>query len=76
MQRHDEDLVIRAADIAEMLHMARDSVYEMLRSGEIPSRRFGRRFIISRAAFLEWLNARDKRAAREQGIGRRRARRS
>lgn len=75
MRRHDEDHVIRAADIAEVLHMARDTVYEMLPTGEIPSRRFGRRFIVSRAKFFEWLNSSDKKAAREHRAGTRRARR-
>ena len=47
----------RPADVAEMLGMSVDKVYELVRSGDIPHRRLGRKIVIPAKRFFEWLNA-------------------
>jgi excisionase family DNA binding protein len=41
-------------EIAERLSIGRLSVYAMLEQGTIPAVRLGRRWIVTRAAYLEW----------------------
>lgn len=52
-----------ADEVAELLGVGRNSVYEAANRGEIPHRRLGRRLIFSRVAVLEWLHG--KRPANE-----------
>jgi excisionase family DNA binding protein len=40
-----------------MLGTSRATIYAGLRSGKIPSRRIGKKFIIPRAAIEEWLKS-------------------
>lgn len=47
--------VLNVDEVAELLKLGRNSVYEAASRGEIPHRRVGRRLIFSRAAVLEWL---------------------
>ncbi len=48
--------VLNVDEVAELLKLGRNSVYEAASRGEIPHRRVGRRLIFSRAAVLEWLS--------------------
>ncbi len=45
---------ITVPEIAERLGLGEETVYEMLDANEIPHIRHGRRYVISRAAFLRW----------------------
>jgi len=41
-------------EISERLGICEETIYEMLRSHEIPNIRHGHRFIVSRAAYERW----------------------
>lgn len=47
--------VLNVNQVAELLGLGRNTVYEAASRGEIPHRRVGRRLIFSRAAVMEWL---------------------
>jgi excisionase family DNA binding protein len=47
--------VLNVDQVAELLGLGRNTVYEAAGRGEIPHRRIGRRLIFSRAAVMEWL---------------------
>lgn len=55
--------VMSVDEIAELLGVNRNTVYDAAGRGEIPHRRLGRRLIFSRVAVLEWLHGK---AANEQ----------
>jgi excisionase family DNA binding protein len=48
-------LTYSVPELAELLGVGRSGVYSALRRGILPARRFGRRFVISRAAVDDWL---------------------
>lgn len=50
--------VMSVDEVAELLGVARDTVYDAAGRGEIPHRRLGRRLIFSRVAVMEWLHGR------------------
>lgn len=41
-------------EIAEMLDVCEDTVYEGLRQGKIPNHRLGTKYIINRRQFMDW----------------------
>ncbi len=41
-------------EISRRLGICEETVYRMLKDGAIPNLRYGRRFIVSRAAFERW----------------------
>lgn len=43
-------------DVARMLSSNVGTVYQLLRNGVIPAKRLGRRWVISRKRFHEWLD--------------------
>ena len=45
---------ITVRQISERLGICEETVYDMLRDQTIPNIRYGRRFIISRAAYEKW----------------------
>ena len=45
---------ITVPEICERLGICEETIYDMLRSHEIPNIRHGHRFIISRAAYERW----------------------
>lgn len=47
--------VLSVEEVAELLGLGRNTVYDAANRGEIPHRRVGRRLIFSRAAVMEWL---------------------
>jgi excisionase family DNA binding protein len=42
--------------IASLLDICETLAYDMVRKGEIPAKRLGRRWVVSRARFTAWLN--------------------
>lgn len=49
-------LVLSVPEAAEILGIGRSAAYEACRTGEIPSRRIGRRVVIPVPQLLAWLN--------------------
>ena len=47
--------VLTVEQVAALLGLGRNTVYEAAGRGEIPHRRVGRRLLFSRTAVLEWL---------------------
>jgi excisionase family DNA binding protein len=43
-------------DVAQLLGVGTNTVYQMLRSGQIPARKAGDKWIISRRRFHDWLD--------------------
>ncbi len=52
-------LTITVTEAARYLGIGRNTAYEAIRRNEIPSIRIGRRIVIPRHRFLEWLGASD-----------------
>ncbi len=48
--------VLSVEEVADLLGLGRNTVYDAANRGEIPHRRVGRRLIFSRTAVLEWLS--------------------
>jgi excisionase family DNA binding protein len=48
------------AEVAQLLGLSRDRVYELVRCNRIPSKRLGRRIVIPRKPFERWLEAADE----------------
>ena len=44
-------------EVAQVLGVGRNAAYEAARSGQIPTRRLGRRIVVPVPALLEWLGA-------------------
>lgn len=51
--------VLNVDEVAELLRVGRNTVYEAANRGEIPHRRVGRRLIFSRSAVMNWLNGKE-----------------
>lgn len=47
--------VLNVEQVADLLGLGRNTVYDAANRGEIPHRRIGRRLLFSRTAVLEWL---------------------
>jgi excisionase family DNA binding protein len=52
-----EPMTYTVDEIAALMRIARNSAYDGVRSGEIPSIRVGRRYLIPRERFHAWLNS-------------------
>lgn len=53
--RSNASEVLSVVEVAEMLGLDRNTVYDAAGRGEIPHRRVGKRLLFSRAAILVWL---------------------
>lgn len=51
----DETLTLRPAEAAQLLGIGRNAVFDLCRAGVIPHMRLGRRILIPRRLFEEWL---------------------
>lgn len=51
--------VLNVGQVAELLGVGRNTVYDAANRGEIPHRRIGRRLIFSRTAVMQWLNGKE-----------------
>jgi excisionase family DNA binding protein len=47
--------VLTPSDIKDYLKIGWNKVYELLSSGEIPSKRVGKQYRISKSKFIEWM---------------------
>jgi DNA binding domain, excisionase family len=48
--------VYTVAEAAELLSLSLNSTYALIRSGDIPARKLGGRWVISRRRFHDWLD--------------------
>ena len=56
MQKDQKDPdVLSAEEVAKLLGIGRNGVYDAAGRGELPHRRVGKRLLFSRRALLEWL---------------------
>ena len=55
MVKQNERLTFNVSEAAAALGISRPKMYELLRSGEIPSFQIGTRRLISRAGLAEWV---------------------
>ena len=46
-------------DVADMLGVSQEQVYRLVRAGRMPHKRLGRRIVIPRVLFEQWLVATD-----------------
>ncbi len=50
-------LVLCVRDVASVLQISRQGAYNLVNSKEFPSGRIGRRIIVTKSAFLSWLDS-------------------
>ncbi len=50
-------LLLKPAEVAKMISVSRNVMYEMLHTGEIPSLRIGKSIRVPKKALLEWIDA-------------------
>ena len=55
--------IYTVSQVARMLNMNLGTIYQLLRNGVIPAKRLGRRWVISRNRFHEWLDDRKQQEA-------------
>lgn len=55
-----EPVTYTVEDVAKLLGIARNSAYERVHAGDIPSIRMGRRYLTPRERFDAWLNGTDR----------------
>lgn len=51
----DSPAVYTVTEVAQLLNLPRSTTYAMVRSGEIPATRFGKRWVVPKAQLQEWL---------------------
>jgi excisionase family DNA binding protein len=52
-----EGYVLTVADVQKYLGISKNLAYSQIRAGTIPSIRLGRKVLVPRAAFEEWLKS-------------------
>ncbi|MFD3594810.1 helix-turn-helix domain-containing protein [Nocardia sp. NPDC058640] len=57
--RRAEPATYTVDEVAALLGISRGVAYQCVHDGEIPAKRIGRRWVISRAAFSTWLETSD-----------------
>jgi excisionase family DNA binding protein len=50
-------LVYTVPEVAKLLAVSRNTAYLMVRTGQLPARRLGTRWVVPRKAFHNWLDA-------------------
>lgn len=50
-------LALTVAEAAAALHLGRNTVYDLIRHGDLPSIRIGRAIRVPQAALQEWINS-------------------
>jgi excisionase family DNA binding protein len=53
----DDCAVYSVAEVARLLSLSRGGTYELVRSGEIPAVRLGRRWVVPKQRFHAWLDS-------------------
>lgn len=51
-----EQFIYTAKDVSKLLGVGMNKTYELLASGEIPTKKIGRKYLISKVMFEKWLN--------------------
>ena len=55
-KNYDElPLMLNAKDVSEVLGLSLAGTYELMREKDFPAKRIGKRIIVPRDEFLEWL---------------------
>lgn len=54
-----EDTALNVKQVATLLGLGENTVYDAANRGEIPHRRIGRRLIFSRVAVMQWLQGKE-----------------
>lgn len=67
-QNHDECLCISPNEARKLLHVSKGRMYEMLRNGDIPYIRNGRRYLIVKALLLENLKNQASKVVTERSV--------
>ena len=62
---HDESLCITPAEARRIIHVSKSKMYEMLRNGEIPYICNGRRYLIVKSLFEEFIKEQALKSARK-----------
>ncbi len=60
------DAVLDVEDVARLLRVGRNTIYELVGRNEIPSRRLGKQIRFSRAAIMRWLDPWSSQGAKER----------
>ena len=60
------DAVLDVEDVARLLRVGRNTVYELVGRNEIPSRRIGKQIRFSRTAIMRWLDPWSSQGAKER----------
>lgn len=63
-RKGEGEQLLQAADVADMIGMTTDYVYELSRRGRIPTITFGRQRRYRREAIVEWLEELEGRTVR------------
>lgn len=53
----ENKIILTPEETAKLLGIGMNKIYELLISGEIPSKRIGRKYLISRILLENWLNS-------------------
>ena len=61
-----DTLTYTVDEVAALLGIARSVAYEAVRNGSIPATRIGRRWLVPRHRFHDWLDGRDSASALPQ----------
>ncbi len=59
-KEENENPVIGREEVCKILGIGRNTYYEWCRKNIIPNKRIGRRIIVSRKRFFEWLETKDE----------------
>lgn len=54
---NEEKVVYTASDIMKLLGLSKNTTYDLLKSGQFPTRRLGKKLLVSKEAFSNWLNS-------------------
>ena len=60
------DAVLDVEDVARLLRVGRNTIYELVGRNEIPHRRLGKQIRFSRAAIMRWLDPWSSQGAKER----------
>ncbi len=55
---HNSEILLRAEEVAARLRLGRSTVYDMIKSGQLPSLRVGRSVRVPLQALTEWVASR------------------
>lgn len=75
-KRSPRGSVLRTSEIldvestAQFLTVSSDTVYDLFKSGELPGRKVGRKWITTRAAVLRWIESSAEQHSLARAIGR------